>query len=149
MMQIDTSEVPWYRDKTVILEFEHSKGPLRGECTRTTVARLVEVQRDRPEMAVVNGWSETAGWWRRKIGSAYAVCKPSDQFCQETGRRRALRTLHRHAVTDEPQFKALVDATLQQYFATRSQRPAPVPAPVSDIEREAQYLEAAGIAPLQ
>ena len=128
MMKIDTTDVPGYEDKQVVLEFQHKTDRVsmprfdgRRVERRLTGARLVEVTPSfHPEIHGVSSlWRKTpSGNYKRTIAEYFAVTNPEDTYCKETGRRVSLR--HLHEVTrkaDGPWL--LTAAAIRQYFETR------------------------------
>ena len=114
MMQIDTSAVPGWADKTIVLEFQHGENAAVGR--RFTEARLVEVSAD-DSLPSSFGWRESVKCWKRTVAGACAHCSPADQYCRETGRRIAIRRLHSYRDDDTV---LLTTAAIRQYFANRS-----------------------------
>lgn len=125
MMKIDTSQIPGWEDRTVVLEFSHLTGrPDEKPAARWTEARLVLASKERPGSTY--GWRCTpAGWWKQTISKGRARCSNDDQFCRETGRRIALKRMLEFA-KERPWIKnppaEMIGATIHQYFADRAAR---------------------------
>ena len=118
MMKIDTTDVPGYEDKQVVLEFQHKKPLPNGR--RNTDVRLVEVARHPSDVAGTDRtWRQTPSLnWKSTIVESGASCSPEDQYCREEGRRIAIRRLHnRTSKAGGPWL--LTAAAIQQYFQTR------------------------------
>ena len=123
MMQIDTSAVIGWADKTVVLEFEHYREDEYPDHDgrRSTAVRLVEVRDQPPRGAIDYQWRECARSWKRTVAGTWASCSPRDQYNRETGRRIALRRLN--AALRGTDKASLTAATIRQYFENRSQAP--------------------------
>ena len=120
MMQIDTSAVPRWADKTVIgvsalprrTSIPIATGVGRRQCDSWKCAT------SRPIGAIDYQWREGARSWKRTVAGTWASCSPLDQYCRETGRRIALRRLN--AALRGTDKASLTAATIRQYFENRS-----------------------------
>ena len=94
MMQIDTSAIPRWEGRTVVLEFQHGKEDRYPDSDgrRSTSARLVEIAYELPTDGRL--WLHAPRCWKRTVAQSGASCSPEDQYCRETGRRIAIRRLN-------------------------------------------------------